>query len=50
MAKVVLSIITEDIMAAAGPLQLCAGQTAGVETAIHLLLECLFVVTVMPSR
>jgi len=35
IAKAVLSIIRPDILRAAGPLQLCAGQTCGVEAAIH---------------
>ena len=35
IAKAVLSIIGPDIQRAAGPLQLCAGQTCGVEAAIH---------------
>ena len=33
------SIIREDIMMAAGPLQLCAGQIACVEAAIHSVRE-----------
>ena len=39
VAKAVLSIIREDIVMAAGPLQLCAGQMAGVEAAIHSVLD-----------
>ena len=35
IAKAVLSIIRPDIQRAAGPLQLCAGQSSGVEAAIH---------------
>ena len=35
IAKAVLSIIGSDIQRAAGPLQLCGGQTCGIETAIH---------------
>ena len=35
LAKAALSIISGDIMEVAGPLQLCAGQSAGVEAAIH---------------
>ena len=49
VAKAVLSIIREDIMMAAGPLQLCGGQMAGVEAAIHSVRELLSVRTVMPS-
>ena len=37
IAKAVLSIIGPDIQCAAGPLQLCAGQTCGVEAAIYSL-------------
>ena len=37
--KAVLSIIREDIMVASGPPQLCAGQTASVEAAIHPVCE-----------
>jgi len=33
--KAILSIIGPDIQHAAGPLQFCAGQTCGVEVAIH---------------
>ena len=35
IAKAVLSIIRPDIQRAAGPLRLCAGQSSGVEAAIH---------------
>ena len=35
IAKAVLSIVGTDIQQAAGPLQLCAGHTSGVEAAIH---------------
>ena len=35
IAKVVLSVIHDDIQAAAGPLQLCAGQLCGCEAAVH---------------
>ena len=35
LAKAALSVIRGDIMDAAGPLQLCAGQPAGAEAAIH---------------
>ena len=35
IAKAVLSIVSTDIQQAAGPLQLCAGHTSGVEAAIH---------------
>jgi len=34
---VVLSIILNDVLQAAGPLQLCAGQPAGCEMAIHAM-------------
>jgi len=39
VAKAVLSIIREDIKMVAGPLQLCAGQMAGGEAAIHSVRE-----------
>ena len=35
MAKATLYIIQDDIQAAAGPYQLCAGQIAGTEAAVH---------------
>ena len=38
-AKAVLSIVREDIQVVVGPLQLCAGQMAGVETAVHSVCE-----------
>ena len=37
IAKAVLSIVKLDILEAAGPLQLCAGQDAGCEAAIHAM-------------
>ena len=37
IAKAVLSIIGPDIQRAAGPLQFCAGQSSGVEAAIHCM-------------
>ena len=37
IAKAALSIIGSDIQRAAGPLQLCAGQSSGVEAAIHAM-------------
>ena len=39
MAKAVLSIIRDDIQIVAGPLQLCTGQMAGVEAAVHSVHE-----------
>ena len=39
MSKAVLSIIKEDILIPTGPLQLYAGQSAGVEAAIHSVRE-----------
>ena len=39
MSKAILSIIREDIKLVASPLQLCAGQMAGVEAAIHSVRE-----------
>ena len=35
MAKAALYVIRDDIQAAAGPHQLCAGQIAGIEAAVH---------------
>ena len=35
MGKTILAIISDDIQKAAGSVQLCAGQIAGVEAAIH---------------
>lgn len=35
ISKAILSILGQDIIAAAGPLQLCAGQDSGCEAAVH---------------
>ena len=35
IAKAALSILRDDIQKVAGPYQLCAGQVAGVEAAVH---------------
>ena len=43
IAKAILSVLRYDVMEAAGPLQLCAGQIAGIEAAIHAVrstFEC----------
>ena len=37
IAKAVLVIVRDDVLQAAGPLQLCAGQPAGCEAAIHTM-------------
>ena len=37
IAKVVLVIVKDDVLQAAGPLQLCIGQPAGCEAAIHAM-------------
>lgn len=37
IAKSVLHFLKQDIMEAAGPLQLCAGQRSGIESAIHAM-------------
>jgi len=37
IAKAVLSIVKLDILEAAGPLQLCAGQDARCEAAVHAM-------------
>ena len=40
IAKSVLSVIRSDIQDAAGSIQLCAGQIAGVESAVHAVRDC----------
>ena len=35
VAKTILSVVSGDVQDAAGSLQLCAGQKAGVEAAVH---------------
>ena len=35
MAKAILSVVREDLQAAAGSIQLCAGQIAGIEAGVH---------------
>ena len=40
IAKAVLSVTRGDIQNAAGSVQLCAGQTAGVEAAAHAVQKC----------
>ena len=43
IAKAILSVLRYDVMEAAGPLQFCAGQIAGIEAAIHAVrstFEC----------
>ena len=37
IAKAVIVIVRDDVLQAAGPLQLCAGQPAGCEAAIHAM-------------
>ena len=37
VGKAVLSVVGKDIVQAAGPLQLCAGQLAGCEAAVHVM-------------
>ena len=37
LARAVLCVIRNDVLQAAGPLQLCAGQPAGCEVAIHAM-------------
>ena len=39
IAKAILSIIHDNIQAAAGPLQLCAGQLSGREVAVHSMRQ-----------
>ena len=40
IAKAVLTVTRGDIQDAAGSVQLCAGQIAGVEAAVHAVQEC----------
>ena len=35
MSKTILQIVGDDVQCATGSIQLCAGQTAGIEAAIH---------------
>ena len=37
VGKAVLAIVAKDVVQAAGPLQLCAGQSAGCEAAVHAM-------------
>ena len=37
IGKAIMSIVAQDVRQAAGPLQLCAGQPAGSEAAIHAM-------------
>ena len=39
IAKVILSLSKQDILDAAGPLQVCAGQDSGCEAAIHAMRQ-----------
>lgn len=39
IAKAIIRVVRKDIQAAAGPLQVCAGQEAGAEAAIHAMTE-----------
>lgn len=40
ISKAVLSTTRQDLLEAAGSYQLCAGQIAGVELAIHVVRQC----------
>ena len=40
IAKAILSITKQDVLDATGLKQLCAGQVAGVESAIHVVRQC----------
>ena len=40
IAKAVLSVIRVDIQDAAGSIQLCVGQIAGVESGVHAVRDC----------
>jgi hypothetical protein len=35
IGKAILAVVSNDVQSAAGPLQLCAGQSAGVEAGVH---------------
>ena len=48
VANAALYFIRDDIQAAAGPHQLCAGQIAGTEAAVHAVGLHLIIVIVMP--
>ena len=39
IAKAVLSVIGEEIQEAAGSIQLCSGQTSGIEAAVHAMKQ-----------
>src|SRR3954452_4317799 len=39
VGKAVLSVVGDDVQKAAGPLQLCAGESADVEAGIHAVRE-----------
>ena len=39
MAKAVMSIVKDDVLKAAGPLQVCAGQDGGCEATIHAMRD-----------
>lgn len=39
MGKAIMEIVGKDVQAAAGSMQLCAGQSAGVEAAIHAMRQ-----------
>ena len=41
VSKAILTVIRDDLQDAAGSTQLCAGQIAGVEAAIHFMRSCL---------
>ena len=40
IARAVLSVLRDDVQDAAGSVQLCAGQIAGVESAVHAVQKC----------
>ena len=42
IGRAMLKVISADIQQAAGTLQLCAGQPAGIEAAIHAMNQILF--------
>ena len=39
IGKAIMSVAILDVQKAAGPLQLCAGQSAGVEAAVHAMRD-----------
>ena len=47
VGKAIMNVTAEEVQRAVGALQLCAGQPAGVEAAIHSMREFSLVMTTM---